>query len=195
MSWMEEMLILGGMSLDVFAAMTSQGSVVAKIEKKQLAGLCGVTAVCQAAALSAGSFLSTVLREQPGSHDVFLETVLAAAIFLGLGIRLMAKAWKNEQVAERRKEGPDWKTTLIQTAAAGAYALLIGIALGFLGFSIPVSLAMLFCLSILGTVLGMYTGYRLGGRPKSMAQIAGALLLAAAGIDVMARYFWGIGNI
>ena len=34
MNWMENLLIIAGVSLDIFAAMECQGSLVAKINKK-----------------------------------------------------------------------------------------------------------------------------------------------------------------
>lgn len=34
MDWMENLLIIAGVSLDIFAAMECQGSLVAKINKK-----------------------------------------------------------------------------------------------------------------------------------------------------------------
>ena len=40
MNWMESVLIIGGISLDIFAAMECQGSVVAKIERKGLLSVC-----------------------------------------------------------------------------------------------------------------------------------------------------------
>ena len=36
MNWMENLLIIAGVSLDIFAAMECQGSLVAKINKKNL---------------------------------------------------------------------------------------------------------------------------------------------------------------
>lgn len=39
MNWMEQLLIIGGVSLDIYAAMERQGSMVAKIEKLRLVAL------------------------------------------------------------------------------------------------------------------------------------------------------------
>ena len=40
MNALENLLIIAGISLDIFAAMECQGSLVAKIDKKQLVKLC-----------------------------------------------------------------------------------------------------------------------------------------------------------
>lgn len=48
MDMIEEIIILLGISLDVFGAMECQGALVAKIEKKQLAAFSSILAVGQA---------------------------------------------------------------------------------------------------------------------------------------------------
>ena len=57
MNWIENLLIIGGVSLDIFATMESQGSLVAKIEKRGLAFICGFVCLWQTAAFGAGMFL------------------------------------------------------------------------------------------------------------------------------------------
>lgn len=51
MNWIENLLILVGISLDIFAGMECQGSLVAKIDKKHLTLVCGLIAIWQLAAL------------------------------------------------------------------------------------------------------------------------------------------------
>lgn len=186
MRWVEELLILGGMSLDVFAVMACHGSLIAKIEGKRLSLLCSFIAFCQAAAFLAGYLLSALVERQAGSPETVMGKFFAAAVFLGLSIRLLIQVWKNEQVAEKREELPGWKSFLQQAVSAGLYMIPIGMAFRFLEFAAPVSVLMLLALSILGTSLGIYTGYRLGFEQKRKAQAAGAafLLLAAVGILV-----------
>ena len=61
MNALENLLIIAGISLDIFAAMECQGSLVAKIDKKQLVKLCALIAAWQMAALFVGSYLSGLL--------------------------------------------------------------------------------------------------------------------------------------
>ena len=105
MDWPENLLILLGISLDIFAGMECKGSLLAKIEKKQLVLACAVVSVWQAAALFAGNFLSTLLLKKDGiaENEMFIGSVIAVAIFVCLGVRLMSKAIKNEAVQERRE--------------------------------------------------------------------------------------------
>lgn len=65
--------------------------------------------------------------------------------------------------------------------------MLAGIALGFLHAEILSVLVMLTVLTVVFAVSGMYVGYRLGFAPKPKVYAAGAVLLWAAGIDVLVR--------
>ena len=47
MNWIENVLIIAGVSLDIFAAMECQGALVAKVDKKQLSVICALIAVWQ----------------------------------------------------------------------------------------------------------------------------------------------------
>ena len=42
MNWIENVLIIAGVSLDIFAAMECQGALVAKVDKKQLSVICAL---------------------------------------------------------------------------------------------------------------------------------------------------------
>ena len=54
MNWIENVLIIAGVSLDIFAAMECQGALVAKVDKKQLSVICALIAVWQLCALALG---------------------------------------------------------------------------------------------------------------------------------------------
>ena len=58
MNWIENVLIIAGVSLDIFAAMECQGALVAKVDKKQLSVICALIAVWQLCALALGNYLS-----------------------------------------------------------------------------------------------------------------------------------------
>ena len=189
MNWVENLLIVAGISLDIFGAMECQGSLVNKVNKKLLSGICVLMAVCQLIALFLGHFLSDLFcKSHPMSDERFLGEILAMVIFFGLGIRLIAKAIKNEWVNERREESLDVKKFLRMTAVTSIYTLLAGIAFGFLGTNVALMLIIIVCMTIAFVVLGVYTGYHLGFQHKTKAYVGGALLLWIAGIDVIVRH-------
>lgn len=189
MNWIENVLIIAGISLDIFAAMECQGSLVAEVDKKQLTLICGLVAVWQLAALALGNYLSILLYQNELARDEnFVGLVIAAVIFFGLGIRLILKAIKNERVNEHREESLELKRFLRMAAITSVYTLLAGIAFGFLGTSLWVMLITIVCLTIAVVITGMYTGYHFGFVHKTKAYIGGAVLLWIAGIDVIVRH-------
>lgn len=193
MNWTENILIICGVSLEIFAAMECQGALLAKIDKKHLAIMCAFIGVCQMGALYIGNFLSTLFIRRGGSaeNEYFLGNVLSAVIFFCLGIRLIKKAIKNERIQERREENLNMKRLLFTSLRGGTYTLLAGIAFGFIGTSTAAILIMIVLVSIAAVIGGIYVGYHFGFEQKQIAYVAGAVLLFAAGIDVVLRYILG----
>ena len=189
MNVVEEIVILLGISLDIFGAMECQGSLVAKIEKKQLAIFSGILAAGQTIALSLGSISALLLcQREIQVQDVFLGQVIAAAIFLCLGLRLLMKAWKNEGIIERREETFDVKLFLRRYVHSVLFTMLTGFAMGFLGTPMAVQLLLVIILTMLAAIIGMYTGYRLGYEHKMKAYAMGGVLLIAGCVDVIVKY-------
>ena len=171
MNWIENLLILVGISLDIFAGMECQGSLVAKIDKKHLTLVCGLIAIWQLAALYIGNVLAGLLYiNDLARNERFIGTVIAAVIFFCLGVRLIVKAIRR------------------MAAVTSIYTLLTGIAFGFLETNLMVILIMIVCLTIAVVIMGTYTGYHFGFEHKRKAYVGGAILLWIAGFDVVFRY-------
>lgn len=189
MNMLEQIIVVLGISLEIFGAMECQGSLVAKIDKKQLLIFCSVLTIGQTVALGIGNILSRFLsRYGTQEKDNFLGQVISAAILLFLGIRLLHKAWRNEGIVERREERFEVKRFLSIYVQSILFTFLAGFALGFLGSGIAVILVVSFILTVLVTVIGMYTGYHLGFEHKMKAYVSGGLLLIAGGVGVILGY-------
>ena len=179
MNWIENLLILVGISLDIFAGMECQGSLVAKIDKKHLTLVCGLIAIWQLAALYIGNVLAGLLYiNDLARNERFIGTVIAAVIFFCLGVRLIVKAIKNERVNEHREENLGFKRFWRMAAVTSIYTLLTGIAFGFLEANLTIAVV----------IMGTYTGYHFGFEHKRKAYVGGAILLWIAGFDVVFRY-------
>lgn len=189
MNWVESLLIIAGISLDIFAAMECQGSLVAKVDKKHLSLICALIALWQMAALFVGNYLAMLLcRDEITQNEGFFGDVLAVVIFFGLGVRLLIKAIRNDRITERREENLGFKRFMLMAAMTSIYTVLAGIAFGFLGTNLTIILVLIVCLTIAFVIMGMYTGYHFGFEHKTKAYIGGAVLLWIAGIDVIIRY-------
>ena len=113
MNWIEMLVVTAGLSLDIFAAVECQGALVARVRKRHLVLICAVLSAWQTAALYFGSFLAGLLcRYDLKDAKLLTGRIIAALIFIGLGLRMVFKAWKNDSVFERRAEKIDRKSVV-----------------------------------------------------------------------------------
>ena len=188
MNWIEDLLIVLGISLDIFAAMECQGSLVARINKKHLSLICVLTAAIQLLALYLGYLLSSLYcRKYPKTDEQVLGQVISMLIFLGLGVRLIVKAIRNEHLEEHLEKNPGIRRFVRMASVSSIYTVMAGIAFGFLGTNLAAILIMIVVLTVIVVTAGMYTGYRLGFASKSTVYVIGAALLLAAAVDVLIR--------
>lgn len=183
---MENLLIIAGVSLDIFAAMECQGSLVAKINKKNLTVICGIVALAQLITLYLGHFLSSLFCHYRSVPDEkLLGQIISMVIFVILGIRLMVKAIRNEYVEEHLEHHLGIRRFVRMACISGIYTLLTGIAFGFLETNVLMILIMIVVCTVAFVIGGIYTGYRVGYEAKTKVYIVGALLLWVAGLDVL----------
>lgn len=189
MNWWENLMIIAGISLDLFAAMECQGSLVAKVDKKNLIQICSFMAVWQVAAFFVGHLLAELLYRNEMAYDErFVGSVIAVVIFLAAGIRLLIKAIKNERIQEHLEQHLDIRQFLHLAAANGSYMLLAGMAFGFLEADIRRMLVLIAAMTVVVIIAGMYTGYYFGFRHKMKAYIGGAVLLWIVGGNIIAGH-------
>ena len=184
MNWMENLLIIAGVSLDIFAAMECQGSLVAKINKKNLTVICGIVALAQLITLYLGHFLSSLFCHYRSVPDEKLLGQIISMVMI-LGIRLMVKAIRNEHVEEHLEHHLGIRRFVRMACISGIYTLLTGIAFGFLETNVLMILIMIVVCTVAFAIGGIYTGYRVGYEAKTKVYIVGALLLWVAGLDVL----------
>ncbi|MBE5890653.1 MAG: hypothetical protein E7282_06740 [Lachnospiraceae bacterium] len=188
MSWVENVLIVAGISLDLFANMECQGSLVAKVNKKHLTLICLIVGMWQLAALFIGYFFANLLlTKQKITDDFFVGELIAIIIFLGLGCRLIVKAIKNERIQEHLETKLGYKRFVQMASLTSMYTVLAGIAFAFFGTDMFMVLIMILGFSIIFVVSGMYVGYHYGFEGKGKAYAVGTILLWAAGVDLIVR--------
>ena len=188
MSWIENLLIIAGVSLDLFAAMECQGSLVRKVNKRHLSLICLILAVWQLAALFVGHFLSNLILEKRDIPDnFFMGEIIAIVIFVGLGVRLVFKAIKNERIHEHLEKELGYRRFIRMANATSVYTLLAGLAFGFFGTNLVMILVMIGLITIAVIVAGMYTGYHFGFENKRVVYYIGAGFLIIAGADLIVR--------
>jgi len=190
MSLIEILLITIGISLEIFAALECQGALVAKLEKKQLALAVISIAIWQTIVLLIGDGLVSLLNRYDVhlNQEAFIGRIIATLIFIGMGLRMFVKAWKNEKIVEKREDGLNVKKTFLLIFKSTIFTILTGIAFGFLETDLLKVLIVIICVTIAMVIIGSYTGYRMGYEQKTKAYFLGGLLLIIAGIDVIVRF-------
>ena len=189
MGWIGTLLIIAGISLDIFATMECQGSLVRQVNKKHLAFVSVIGVLWQLAILFVGYYSSDfICRKNPTSNEALLGEIVAIVIFFCLGCRLLVKAIKNERVYEHLVQQFDGRKMLRIAGATCFYTLLAGIAFGFLQTNILIVFVMIALVTALCIVAGVYTGYHYGFEQKTKVYVIGTLCLWAAGGEVLIRY-------
>ena len=188
MNWIESLFIVAGISLDIFAAMECQGSLIDKINKKHLSTICLLIVGFQLIALYLGHLLSSMYcRRHPDSNERLLGEIISMVIFMGLGIRLMVKAVRDERVEEHLERNPDIRRFIPLALVSSLYTVMAGIAFGFLNTNVVPILLLLAAITIVFVIAGTYTGLQLGFAAKTKVYAIGAVILWVAGLDVLVR--------
>ena len=190
MTWIENVMIIFGISFEVFAIMECKGSMVASIKKSWLAMIGVILSLLQLVMLGIGYIVPRLLINIVTSTDeVVIGHILAIAIFALLGIRLIIKALKNDIINEKLEKKMGLKKYILPLVVIGGYTIATGIAAGFCNTN-PLNLGILVVIvTWIAAYTGMYTGYRAGFEQKIKAYIAGGALLIIVGIDMAIRCF------
>ena len=126
-------------------------------------------------------------RRHPASNERLLGEIISMVIFMGLGIRLMFKAVKNEHVEEHLEKNPDIRRFVPIALVSSLYTVMAGVAFGFLNTNVVPILLLLAAITIVFVIAGTYTGLQLGFAAKTKVYAAGAVILWATGLDVLIR--------
>ena len=160
MSWIENILIIAGISLDIFAAMEIEGAMLADVKRKSLMIASTIVTVLQLIFFFGGYFVCYELeKHQIIQNAEEIGYIVATVVFALLGIRLIVKAIKREFVQEKRRDDIRVRDYIKIIAITSFYTLCSGI----------------------------YTGYHFGFESKTGAYAAGALLLWVAGGEILLR--------
>ena len=184
MNWLQCILIVAGISLDLFATMEIEGAKLANIRKKTLILnsllITGIQLLFFFGGYYSCYYINTI---EVFTNTTWLGEVIAFLVFVLLGVRLLIKAIKREFVDEKRTEITRATYTRI-VAVTSIYTLFAGCATGFLGSSPLLLLVTIIICSIVGVCGGLMTGYMFGFRTKTVFYAIATAVLWAAGANI-----------
>lgn len=188
MSLLEIVLIVAGISLDIFAALEIEGAMLVKINRKTLFYVTGLVVLMQQIFFFFGYLVSNTIVHTQTWHlkSDRWGAWTAVIIFAFLGLRLLIKAVRRELVHESRREIRVQQYAKI-IAVASIYTILAGLACGFLGIHTLTVFVVILISSVLAAVLGIFVGYRFGYEGKTLVYAAGGILLWIAGLEILLR--------
>ena len=191
MSVVEILLVSVGLSIDAFVAVAYIGAGFSKIQIKNMVGLCFLFGGMQLGTLLIGNLITLLpMFSWAHAHDMADSWEgLTVLIFAGLGIYMICKGIKRENVLERRQDTIDWKTTTILSALTSIDAFFAGVGLGFLDTEMICQALTLFPVTVLEVIFGIIVGYRLGLKHNRHAYWIGGALLLISSADVMLHYY------
>lgn len=182
LSTMELLIVSVGLSIDVFVAAAYMGAGFSKIRWKNLVLLSVLFGGIQLGVLVFGNLITllpllSITRTKTAADRWEGLTVL---IFAALGIYMILKGIRKKKVLERRKDEIEWKKTTLLALVTSVDAFFVGMGLGFLDTAMIEESLVLFPVTVLEAVIGIFAGYRLGLKENRRAYwVGGALLLLA----------------
>ncbi len=185
MNLFENILIIAGISLDVFASMEIQGAMLQNIKKKTLLIVSSIAGGLQLLFFF-GGYLGGYLLADHGIINNAARTgyVLDTVILALLGIRLIYKAIRKEFVNEKRTEITVGQYARI-IAVTTVYTLAVGLGCGLVGTNVLFMLFWILVCSVLVVISGLYSGYHFGFQNRTVVYAIGAIVLWVAGIEIL----------
>ena len=189
LSTMELLIVSVGLSIDVFVAAAYMG--FSKIRWKNLVLLSVLFGGIQLGVLVLGNLITllpllSIIRTKTAADRWEGLTVL---IFAALGIYMILKGIRKKKVLERRKDEIEWKKTTLLALVTSVDAFFVGMGLGFLDTAMIEESLVLFPVTVLEAVIGIFAGYRLGLKENRRAYWVGGALLLLASFDVILHYY------
>ena len=186
MNWIENILIIAGISFDIFATMEIEGAMLADVKRKPLIIACTLVTVLQMGFFFGGYIICYKVEEYGLLNDAQnVGYIVATVVFALLGVRLLVKAIKREFVNEKRRDSIRVAEYIRIVTITSLYTLVAGCACGFVGTSVAMMALVILICSVLVVIGGMYTGYHYGFELKTGAYVIGAILLWIAGAGIL----------
>ena len=180
MNTLENILIIAGISLDVFASMEIQGAMLQKVNKKTLLVVSTIVSLLQLMFFFGGYAAGYGIdRAGVWRNASWVGYIIDTIIFALLGARLIVKGIRREFVDETRSVITVKQYAKI-IAVTTVYTLFAGCAYGLVGTHVIIMLALIVLFSFIVVISGLYAGYHFGFEGKTVVYVVGGIILWVA---------------
>lgn len=172
-----------GLTGDTLAVSITTGLAIQKIRFFQAIKIAVVLAVFQAFMPLAGWFLGSQIKEYMVEFDHWIGFILLSLI----GGKMIWESFKKEG---KKKEFNPLKTmVLIGIAVATSIdALVVGVSFAFIDVDILVSMAIIWFLTFMVCMTGVFIGKKTGSLFGKKVELLGGLILIGIGIKILVQH-------
>ena len=187
MSLWELLVIAVGLSMDAFAVSICKGLSVQKVKPKHYLIVGAYFGGFQALMPLLGYLLGVRFETMVANVDHWIAFVL-----LGLIGANMVRESRAEE--EKLDDSFTVSTMLLLAVATSIDALSVGVTFAFLGVNIIEAIILIGITTGIISGVGLKIGNVFGSRYKSMAEMAGGIVLILMGIKILVQHLLGLGG-
>lgn len=178
-----------GLSMDAFAVAVCKGLSLRNLRWRQCAVVGLYFGAFQAVMPLIGYFLGVQFREYITSVDHWIAFVLLALI----GAKMLHEAISGGEEAGSNDASLSFRAMLPLAVATSIDALAVGVTFAFLSVDIVPAVCLIGGITFILSVAGLNLGRVFGARSRSVAELAGGVILILIGLKILLEHLGIIG--
>lgn len=187
----QTIVIVIGLSLDVFAYCLYKGAMISEVRKGEITKVVSLFTGFQVGMMVIG----TMITQIPALKEKYLSanriwTFLAAVPFFALGIVMLVKAAKKRHriIVEKKQDQFNYHVIIFWAFITSIDALIAGVGFGFMGLKLLGSLLIMAVFTAACAIAGFASGYWLGCGPMNKFVAIGGCMVLVGGVDLLVNY-------
>lgn len=189
MSILENILIVTGLSMNIFLIGQFEGSMVRKIEWKMVFLICLIAGIFETISMLTGYMLTRIPFFSASESDDLRDFCyfVAAILFLLIAAYMIYKALRRTPVQEKLHPIA-YRRIIMEVVLVAVFTFLAGIAWGFIGHNILMATCVIAFATVIAAAAGIWVGYFEGCRGRYGIYGIGGAMLAFVGTEILIRY-------
>lgn len=189
MNLAEILLVIAGLSINVFLAAQKDGAMIRRIQPIKLLMLCVFFFAFECLSMMGGFRLTkiTFFRDSSSSDLRKFCYFCTVVLFLIIAAYMLWKSFTDKDVDEHLTEISVVRTAL-QAVGVAIFAFICGIGWGFIGHNIYQATGVLAAATVIAVLAGVYMGYTEGCRFRRRFFAVGGAMLLFVGVEILVRY-------
>lgn len=187
----QTIVIVIGLSLDVFAYCLYKGAMISEVRKGEITKVVSLFTGFQVGMMVIG----TMITQIPALKEKYLSanriwTFLTAVTFFALGIVMLVKAAKKRHrvIVEKKQDQFNYHVIIFWAFITSIDALIAGVGFGFMGLKLLGSLLIMAVFTAACAIAGFASGYWLGCGPMNKFVAIGGCMVLVGGVDLLVNY-------